>query len=406
MPEVPRFTPDQWHQVGVRLMNRKKGETFKTIAADFSLLFGRTLSERTLRNARHRFRAHKRMHGKPGPKKGEGGAKRYMSEAQCNQVDALVEEHQDDHWDYTALDLKDDLGAPAGTRGPWSRTYTLKDGTQELRHHGPATMSERACNMLFERKGYKAYVPENRERYNDVEKQKRVAFAEAFKDYTAADWRAMFFTDEHGVYFSRGRTAERQLRGRKQKVRHKKGEGQKESCCRSKNGPNTRGGTRIGLHVTFCNGKAQYGVNKTLLASQKYTQFAWAKVIKKIGKFARQANGLPGFPTVRGIQDNLTAHWAPGARSAMAENRVRFLPRYPPRSPDLNPIENVFPHLDKFLAKLQKEHGDAADQAAFLLRVDAFFAQASLRTLLERLADSMPARLAKVIELHGAATGN
>ena len=92
----PRFSKDQWHQIAVRLVNRKKGDTFKSICAELSVTLGRTVHVRTLRNARHRFEKHKRMHGKPGPPKGQGGASRYMSAAQCARVADLVEEHQDD----------------------------------------------------------------------------------------------------------------------------------------------------------------------------------------------------------------------------------------------------------------------------------------------------------------------
>ena len=74
----PRFTVEQWHEIGVRLMNRKasKGETFKDICEEFTQKFGRPVLELTLRRARKRMEKFKRLHGKPGPKKGEGGAPR------------------------------------------------------------------------------------------------------------------------------------------------------------------------------------------------------------------------------------------------------------------------------------------------------------------------------------------
>ena len=59
---------------------------------------------------------------------------------------------------------------------------------------------------------------------------------------SADEWRAFFSADEHGVYFSRGRVAERQMRGRRQKCRRKKGEGQKAGCTRARKGGYTRGG--------------------------------------------------------------------------------------------------------------------------------------------------------------------
>ncbi len=74
----PRFSKAQWHQIACRLINRKTGDTFNSICAELTATLGRTVSTRTLRNARHRFNKHGRMHGKPGPPKGQGGAPRYM----------------------------------------------------------------------------------------------------------------------------------------------------------------------------------------------------------------------------------------------------------------------------------------------------------------------------------------
>ena len=406
MAPKPRFTKDQWQEILVRLVNRKgrKKETFKTICAEFTEKFGRPLHESTLRAARHRLAETKVMWGKPGPKKGHGGAPRYMTAAQCASVDDLTTEHQTDAWDFTALDLKHYMGAPAGTRGPWSRVAKLKGGTSELRTYNKDTMHERSYNRLFERLGIKAYAIENREQYTADEKVVRKTFAETHQHVTAAEWEKYFFTDEHGVYFARGRQAERQLRGRKLKCRHKKGEGQKPDLTRAKNGSYTRGGTRIKLHVTMCNGKTTYGKCGALLPSGKYTQAAWAKVIKTIGKFARKATNAQGFQRVKGIQDGLRAHWAPVSRAAMHENRVSFLPNFPPRSPDLNPIENLFPHLDLHLARMQRLHGDAANEAAFMLRVDEFFQKPETGDLVRTLARSMPGRMQLCIQNEGAHT--
>ena len=393
----PRKTEAQWHAIGVRLMSKKKTETNADIATEFNV------NLRTMYRAKTRFNAEKRLHGKPGPKKGHGGAPRYYSADQHEEVDTWVEHRQTEDWDFTALDLKHDLGSPGGGRASWSRTVTLKDGSQELRTY--VTPGERSCNRMFERRGFKAYAIQNREDYNDQEREKRVEFAEKYSSLEAADWREMFSTDEHGVYFSRGRVAERQLRGRRLKCRRKKGEGQKAGCTRTKSGASTRGGTRVGLWVAICNGKSEFGEMKALLPSKEYTQFAYAKVVKSISKFVRRATNKHGRARVSGIQDGMKAHWAPAAMRAAVENRVSFLTGFPARSPDLNPIENLFAMLDRYLYRLQKEQGDAANKLAFMARVRSFFALPSTGTLINTLLESMPNRLAKCIEVEGRATG-
>ena len=106
-----------------------------------------------------------------------------------------------------------------------------------------------------------------------------------------------------------------------------------------------------------------------------------------------------------GIQDGLKSHWAPASRAAMDENRVTFLANFPVRSPDLNPIENLFPHIDKYIAEQQRLHGDAQTKAIFMQRVRDAFSQPDMEARLLNLADSMPGRLQKCIELEGHHTG-
>ena len=406
----PRFTVDEWHQISVRLMKRKaknaskKAESLTDICTEMTQTLGRTVHERTLRRAMKRMELFKRMHGKPGPRKGSGGAPRYLSAAQSARVDDLTNEHQTEPMDYTANDVKHDLGTPAGPRQQWSRRHTFKDGTSEVRTYNRDSMHERSYNRAFERLGIKAYAIENKEHYDAADRAKRKTFAETHQHVTAAEWEKYFATDEHGIVWSRGHIAMRQLRGAKKKVRRKKGEGQKQGITRARGGKNTRGGKHIKLYFTMCNGKVHYGKCGALLPSGKYTQHAWAKVVKSIGKFARKASGAVGFARVKGIQDGLKSHWAPASRAAMDENRVTFLANFPVRSPDLNPIENLFPHLDAHLRRMQHLHGDTTE-AGLMVRVNEFFAKPETAVLVRKLLRSMPARLAKCIELDGAHTG-
>ena len=378
-------------------MKRKKDETFEDIADEFGI------HVTTLRRSRSRFESDARMHGKPGPAKGSGGAPRYTSQAQHNNVVGLVEEHQTDAYDYTAMDLAHDLGAPLGPRGAWSRTVTLKDGTQELRHYEEPT--ERTWNRMFERHGYGAYKPENREDYNAEERAFRVAFAERYKDWTTEDWRRCFFEDEHGVVWARGRTAERQARGAKQRVRRKKGEAQKPGLTRSKKSGFTRGGTRINLYVCICNGKSMYGEVDKLQRNKRFPAAAYVKVVEKIRPFAANAIQAAGFPRIYGLHDNAKQHVARITRAACHRLRLATLYGYPPKSPDLNPIENLFPHIDRYLRNQQRLHGDAATRAVFMQRVRDCFSQPHMEQLLLTLADSMPGRLQKCIDLQGRHTG-
>ena len=78
-------------------------------------------------------------------------------------------------------------------------------------------------------------------------------------------------------------------------------------------------------------------------------------------------------------------------------DRVTFLANFPVRSPDLNPIENL-------LRRMQHLHGDTPE-AGLMVRVNEFLAKPETAVLVRKLLRSMPARLAKCIELDGAHTG-
>ena len=119
----------------------------------------------------------------------------------------------------------------------------------------------------------------------------------------------------------------------------------------------------------------------------------------------RKATGAQGFATVTGIQDSHKVHTSGVSMRNATEARVRFLPNFPPRSPDLNPIENLFAILDMYLAKRYKEQGAADSEPAFMQRVDDFFALASTRDHIRSLLRSMPTRLQKCIDLDGYHTG-
>ena len=157
----PRLTKVQWHEVGVDLVN---GKSKKTVRDKFGI------SKNTLKRGMKRFTGCQRFHGKPGPPKGRGGAPRATTAAQDANVAPLTEQHQADPYDYTAQDLAEDVGAPEGARGAWSRTVR---GTT---YHYPARhLSVRGWNRRFERLGLKAYRPRDKEFYDAEDLAKRVA---------------------------------------------------------------------------------------------------------------------------------------------------------------------------------------------------------------------------------------
>jgi transposase len=101
-------------------------------------------------------------------------------------------------------------------------------------------------------------------------------------------------------------------------------------------------------------------------------------------------------------QDNDPTHKAAGSEVAQWRTQhyssVSVLPNWPPNSPDLNPIENLWSYLQ---AKMD-ENGCATFsefKAALVLE-----AKSITKTYCSKLVDSMHKRIAECIRLEGAKT--
>ena len=131
---------------------------------------------------------------------------------------------------------------------------------------------------------------------------------------------------------------------------------------------------------------------------------------KKRGFNSRQyiqtlKNGLlPLYDEMRHFQqDNASIHTAKAVESFLLEHKVSIL-EWPPYSPDLNPIEHVWNLLKRRLFKLfpylfdlKQNLADIEEFKECLQKAWATITQEEIRDLI----DSMPRRLAAVIEAKG-----
>ncbi|KAI3637386.1 hypothetical protein MIR68_004035 [Amoeboaphelidium protococcarum] len=100
------------------------------------------------------------------------------------------------------------------------------------------------------------------------------------------------------------------------------------------------------------------------------------------------------------LDDNAPCHKPKVVMNFMAQNKVPLLP-WPPQSPDLNPIENLWAIINQ---RRQKKYGMPQSKQQLIEQVFEIWNELPLE-LAETLADSAKRRLSIVLERNGRHTG-
>lgn len=98
------------------------------------------------------------------------------------------------------------------------------------------------------------------------------------------------------------------------------------------------------------------------------------------------------------LYDNDKRHTADDTIQWLNENFVRRRIEFPPYSPDLNPIENLWPNL---IARVDSHHAHTREDLQKIIQCEW---QKTSPSLCAKLASSMPKRLQEVIDQQGHKT--
>lgn len=230
------------------------------------------------------------------------------------------------------------------------------------------------------RSGYNSCTARRKPLVSDVNKKKRIDFANDYKNKANEFWDNVIFSDESkfNVFGSDGRF----------KVWRKQGE-----ALNPKNTIKTVKHGGGGVMVWGC--MASAGVGNLVIIDEIMNKEVYLNILKANLKPSAEKLGISS--TFYFQQDNDPKHTALDVKMWIAYNTPHMLVT-PPQSPDLNPIEHLWDHLDK---RLRKHNIKSKSQLKELLVAEW---QQISPDITRKLVRSMENRLNEVLKLKGFPT--
>jgi transposase len=209
--------------------------------------------------------------------------------------------------------------------------------------------------------------------------QKRISFAEGYKDF---DWTKVLWSDEMSIRLGpQGQTW----------VQRPIGEAFNPEYCveKVKHPPK--------VHVWGC--MASAGVGRVHVFTENLDAVLYKSILKQHLMKSRELfwpNGLWHFQ-----QDNDPKHTSRLVSDYLERDLYikDFILKWPPYSPDLNPIENLWADLKK---RVEKRNANTVEELEAAVKLEW---AATDKQLCSKLVASMPNRLARLLEYQGGPTG-
>ncbi len=227
--------------------------------------------------------------------------------------------------------------------------------------------------------GFSCRIPCVKPLLNNRQRQKRLTWAKDKKDWTAADWSKVMFSDESKFCISFGNQGPRVLR--------KRGEAQNPRCLRSS--------VKFPQSVMVWGAMSSAGVGPLCFLRSKVNTAVYQEVLEHF--MLPAADQLYGDADFIFQQDLAPAHSAKATSAWFKDHGIPVL-NWPANSPDLNPIENLWGIVKR---KMRYARPNNTEELKATIR-----ATWALITpdQCHRLIDSMPRHIAAVIQAKGAPT--
>ncbi len=214
---------------------------------------------------------------------------------------------------------------------------------------------------------------------NNRQRQKRLVWAKDKKDWTAAEWSKVMFSGESKFCISFGNQGPR--------VWKKRGEARNPRCLRSS--------VKFPQSVMVWGAMSSAGVGPLCFLRSKVNTAVYQEVLEHF--MLPAADQLYGDADFIFQQDLAPAHSAKATSTWFKDHGIPVL-NWPANSPDLNPIENLWGIVKR---KMRYARPNNAEELKATIR--ATWALITPEQC-HRLIDSMPRRIAAVIQAKGAPT--
>jgi hypothetical protein len=198
-------------------------------------------------------------------------------------------------------------------------------------------VSARTIDRRLQEVGLFGRVAQHKHKFTEEEKQKRIAFAEKYKNWTPAQWMNVFFADEK-LFLGEGFWGQ-------VFVRRPKGEALNPEYCVDQH-PHPE---KVNVWGCFCGKGPGY--------CYIFNENMKGELLKKIlGTHlidsAKLYYDVAHAEAWSYLQDNDPKHKSNVVRTWLFNHGVQCL-NFPPYSPDLNPIENLWADLARRVEKFQ-----------------------------------------------------
>ncbi|KFM83329.1 Transposable element Tcb1 transposase, partial [Stegodyphus mimosarum] len=261
------------------------------------------------------------------------------------------------------------------------RRATVEQLTTKMNQGATKSVSQSTIQRTLLRLGLRSRRLVRAPMLTAVHRRRRLEFARQYSSWTSTEWRQVAFSDESRFMLHRtdGRW----------RIRRETSE---------RNHPATIAGTvqAGGGSIMVWGMFSWHSLGSLIIVEGTMDQYKYASVLADhVHPYMRIV-----FPQDDGIfqQDNARCHTAASVRAWFEEHQDEFtvLP-WPANSPDLNPIEHLWDHLDRIVRSMDPQPRNLAQLATALESAWLNIPENTFRDL----CDSLPARLAAVRSAKG-----